>query len=167
MLTGFPPIVDHRARVLVLGSMPGVLSLQKGQYYAHLRNLFWRIAAELFDFDGGADYAVRTAALRDAGIGLWDVLHGCERRGSLDSSITRDSMKANDFHGLLTAYPDIGRVCFNGVKAEQMFHRFVQPVLADPKRVSYQRLPSTSPANASIPYDVKLRAWSVLTAPAS
>jgi len=164
-LTSFPPIVDDRARVLVLGSMPGALSLQKGQYYAHPQNLFWRITGELVGFEADADYEVRTAALRDSGIALWDVLHTCERNGSLDSSIVRDSMAANDFHMLLNAHPDIRRVLFNGAKAEQTFHRLVQPVLAARDDIVYRRLPSTSPANASITYDVKLQAWRAIVEP--
>jgi hypoxanthine-DNA glycosylase len=156
MLTGFPPIVDQRASLLVLGSMPGVLSLQRGQYYAHPRNMFWCITGELLGFDADADYDVRTAALREAGIALWDVLHTCERRGSLDSSIARDSAVPNDFHSLLSAYPDIRRVFFNGAKAEHMFQRLVRRTR---DHIAYRRLPSTSPANASIPYGVKLQAW--------
>jgi hypoxanthine-DNA glycosylase len=156
MLTGFPPIVDDRARALVLGSMPSAASLQKGQYYAHPRNLFWRITGEVLGFDAEAPYDVRTAVLRDASIALWDVLHSCERLGSLDASIARDSMAPNDFGGLLTSYPGIRRVFFNGAKAEQLFHRLVQ---VDPNGIVFQRLPSTSPANAAIRYEAKLRAW--------
>jgi double-stranded uracil-DNA glycosylase len=165
MLTGFPPIIDGRARVLVLGSMPSERSLQKGQYYAHPRNLFWRITGELVGFDPAADYDVRTTALRDAGIAVWDVLHKCERPGSLDSSIARDSVVANDFRELLSAHPGIGRVFFNGAKAERMFQRLVYPALTDRDRLAYRRLPSTSPANASIGYDAKLQSWRAILEP--
>jgi double-stranded uracil-DNA glycosylase len=159
MLTGFPPIVDDRARVLVLGSMPGALSLRKQQYYAHPRNLFWRITAELLGFDADADYQTRTAALREAGIALWDVLHMCERHGSLDTSIARETMAANDFEALLAGRCGIERVFFNGAKAEEIFRRLVLPLLGQRFPLTVHRLPSTSPANASIPYDKKLAAW--------
>jgi hypoxanthine-DNA glycosylase len=156
MLTGFPPIVDDRARVLVLGSMPSAASLQAVQYYAHPRNLFWRINGELLGFDAADDYTTRTGALRDAGIAVWDVLHACERDGSLDSSIARDTMVTNDFHALFVDYPGIGAVFFNGAKAEQIYLRHVAPTRDE---MAFRRLPSTSPANAAISYDVKLRAW--------
>jgi TDG/mug DNA glycosylase family protein len=162
VLTGLPPVIDYRARALVLGSMPGTASLQQRQYYAHPRNLFWRITGELLGFGSDwtrVDYPTRTSALRAAGIGLWDVLHACDRRGSLDAAIERDSMAPNDFDALLTAHPDIARVFFNGAKAAQIFHRLVLPVLVARDRITLHRLPSTSPANASISYPVKLAAW--------
>jgi hypoxanthine-DNA glycosylase len=153
---GFPPIVDGGARVLVLGSMPSAISLREGRYYANPRNVFWRITGELLGFDADGDYDERTSALRQAGIALWDVLHSCERPGSLDSSINPDSMIPNDFHAFFHTYPGIGSVFFNGAKAEQLYHRLVVPVSG---RIAYRRLPSTSPANASMSYDVKLAAW--------
>ena len=157
MPTGLPPVVDDGTRVLVLGSMPGQVSLQMQQYYAHPRNAFWRIMSELLGFDGHADYGARLDALRAAGIGLWDVLRLCDRPGSLDSAIVRDSMEANDFEKLFAQRPSITQVFFNGAKAEQVFRRLVAPNLARPP--TYLRLPSSSPANAGVAYDAKLRAW--------
>jgi double-stranded uracil-DNA glycosylase len=155
--TGLPPVVNNGTRALVLGSMPGDLSLRMQQYYAHPRNAFWRIMSDLLGFDAQGDYQARLAGLRSAGVGLWDVLRICERPGSLDSAIVRDSMEVNDFGALFADYPGICRVFFNGAKAEQVFLRSVTPALGS--AVTYVRLPSTSPANASVTYDAKLRAW--------
>jgi double-stranded uracil-DNA glycosylase len=137
--------------------MPGDVSLRKQQYYAHPRNAFWRIMSELLDFDPSSDYRARLAQLLSAGIGVWDVLRICDRPGSLDSAIVRDSMEVNDFGVLFAQYPGISRVFFNGAKAEQVFLRMVAPTLAS--SVVCGRLPSTSPANASVTYEAKLRAW--------
>jgi TDG/mug DNA glycosylase family protein len=155
--TGLPPVVDDCTRALVVGSLPGQVSLQMQQYYAHPRNAFWRIMSELLGFDFHADYAARLDALRAARIGLWDVLRLCERPGSLDSAIVRDSMQVNDFENLFAERLRITQVFFNGAKAEQVFRRLVAPNLVRPP--TCVRLPSTSPANAGVAYDAKLRAW--------
>jgi len=155
--TGLPPVVDGRTRVLVLGSMPGEVSLQMLQYYAHPRNAFWRIMSDLIEFDVHADYTSRLQGLLSAGIGLWDVLRNCDRPGSLDSAIERDSMEVNDFEALFAEHPDITRVFFNGAKAEHVFLRLVAPVLNLP--VECTRLPSTSPTHAAMPYSAKLQVW--------
>ncbi len=157
MPTGLPPVVDGRTRVLVLGSMPGEVSLAKQQYYAHPRNAFWRIMSDLIGFDAAADYPTRLRGLLSAGIGLWDVLHICDRPGSLDSAIVRDTMQVNDFGALFLERPGIARAFFNGVKAEQLFGRLVAPGLCVP--ITCTRLPSTSPANAAVSYNAKLAAW--------
>jgi len=149
-------VVDDGTRVLVLGSMPGELSLRRQQYYAHPRNVFWRIMSELVGFDA-CDYDLRLAAMRAAGIGLWDVLRACDRAGSLDAAIVEDSMEANDFDVLFAQCPSIARVYFNGGKAEQVFRRIVLPGLGVP--VECRRLPSTSPTNARYTFEGKLQAW--------
>src|ERR1700736_657566 len=86
MPISFPPVVDDATRVLVLGSMPGEMSLRTQQYYAHPRNAFWCIMSELLRFDPCSDYQVRLRTLCSAGIGLWDALQACDRVGSLDSA---------------------------------------------------------------------------------
>jgi len=158
----FPAIADHDSRVLVLGTMPGKVSLRQQQYYAHPRNLFWRITAEILGFDAGSAYPVRLASLAMNRVALWDVLQSCTRESSLDSDIEASSIVPNDFPRFFALYPNIRRVCFNGAKAAQLYRRHVQPLLREAQGVEYLRLPSTSPANASIPREEKMRAWSAI-----
>lgn len=164
----FPPIASENARVLVLGSMPGVASLEAQQYYAHPRNSFWRLMGELFGFDSRADYASRCRVLEMSGVAVWDVLSECRRQGSLDSSIDTASESPNDIAALLGDCPSIERVLFNGGKAESAFHRHVLPSLGNEllSRIERMRLPSTSPANAGTRYSEKLDAWRDALCPA-
>ena len=158
VVRSFAPVSDARAEVLILGSMPGRASLDAGRYYAHPRNVFWRILAELFGFDADDAYEERIRALRSARIALWDVLQSCVREGSLDTRIEPDTEIANDFGMFFREHRRIRRVYFNGAKAESSFVRHVRNEW-DFASVSFARLPSTSPAHAAMSFDRKLRAW--------
>ena len=105
----FPPIADDSAHTLVLGSMPGVVSLQADEYYAHPRNAFWPIMGALFGAGLSVPYAKRTETLLHHGIAVWDVLKLCTRDGSLDSAIVESSIEPNDFPEFLDAHPAIDR----------------------------------------------------------
>jgi TDG/mug DNA glycosylase family protein len=163
MTAGLPPIENPRARVLILGSMPGVASLAAAQYYAHPRNLFWPLLGAILGFDPGGPYALRVAALKRAGIALWDVIARCRRSGSLDARIAPKSVVANDFAAFLDRHPHLLTVCFNGATAEASWRRHVLPGL-EGRALRTLRLPSTSPANASIDYERKLAAWAAALA---
>lgn len=158
----FAPIEDADARILILGSMPGEASLQAGQYYAHPQNLFWRIMGELLGTDLASPYGQRVQALKSARIALWDVLRSCRRKGSLDSNIDHESLVPNDFAAFFLSHPQITRVFFNGAKAEQCYRKHMRPVTGI-ESIEYLRLPSTSPANASLSYERKLDAWRAIT----
>lgn len=154
----FAPIANKAATVLILGSMPGKDSLAAGEYYAHPRNHFWTIMGELVGAHPDLPYQDRLKILRSSGIALWDVLGSCIRRTSLDSHIEADSAVPNDFKAFFLQHPGITHVFFNGAKAEQCFLKHALPSLKSAP-LQYQRLPSTSPANAGITYLQKLLAW--------
>jgi len=162
----FPPVSGPAADRLILGSMPGKASLAANQYYAHPRNLFWPIIEILFDIPADLPYEARCRQLAEQGVALWDVLRTCTRSSSLDSDILEASIVPQDFDGFLRAHPRIGVIFFNGAKAESVWRRHVGPTLPDDlAAIPTSRLPSTSPANASIPYPVKLRQWRAVTKP--
>ena len=161
----FPPIEDGRARVLVLGSMPGAASLAAGRYYAHPRNLFWPILCDLLGADPALPYAARTRLLKANGIALWDVLESCVREGSLDSSIEDSTAAANDFASFYREHPRISQVFFNGAKAESAYRRHVRAAVRETGRPRiYVRLPSTSPAHAALSFAQKRDAWRAVMA---
>jgi len=164
-IRSFAPIARRNARVLILGSMPGKKSLEARQYYAHGQNAFWRILGELLGIAPLAPYRKRIQALKAARIAVWDVLHSCTRSGSLDAGIDRDSETANDFRAFFRNHRDISHVFFNGGKAAASYARSVLPEL-DERRLRYIRLPSTSPANASVAYARKRESWRRILKPA-
>lgn len=155
----FPPVIGHDPRILILGSMPGTASLQAVEYYAHPRNAFWPIMADLFDFDAGLDYQDKIARLRQLPLILWDTLARCYRPGSLDSDISTDSVEANDIGGLLAVFPGIRAIAFNGLASEKYFRRLVLPGLHPGNLPQLVKLPSTSPANAGMTLAEKTHCW--------
>ena len=154
--TGFPPIARDDARWLILGTLPSQASLGARQYYAHPRNAFWRIMAELCG--AGDTYAERCQRILQHGIAVWDVLQSSVRPGSMDADIRLDTARVNDFAGFFAKHPDVAAVCFNGKKAQALYTRMVEPATAA-RIASYHVLPSTSPAHASLGFAEKLEAW--------
>lgn len=139
----FPPVIDSRSRLLILGSLPGDVSLARGQYYGHPQNQFWRLLSAVIATDLVAlDYQDRLDQLLAHRIALWDVIAEAKRTGSLDGAI-RDA-STNDLAALIDRHPSIAVVAFNGNTAARIGSRLIaacaksQPVLVT--------LPSSSPA---------------------
>ncbi|MDD5411831.1 MAG: DNA-deoxyinosine glycosylase [Methylobacter sp.] len=162
-IAGFTPIVSGNAKVLILGSMPSVASLARQQYYGHPKNAFWPIMGALFGAAPELCYQQRKEILMANGIAVWDVLQGCNRLGSLDSNIKLASIKINDFADFYAEYKFIEQVFFNGAMAEKLYKKYVLPTLDQSfSYLEYQRLPSTSPAHASLRLEEKIEAWKVI-----
>ena len=160
----FPPISRPDATVLILGSMPGAMSLRLQQYYGHPQNAFWKIVGRIFGFDARDSYSQRAAALVQHKVALWDVLAACVREGSLDSAIDSSSIVPNDFAAFFARHPNFRRVCFNGATAQSVYRKQVLPTLGATVGMEYIRLPSTSPAHAGMSLVAKATAWRVIDA---
>lgn len=152
-ICGFGPVWQADARMLILGSMPSVESLHQSFYYAHPRNAFWPMMAEILGEARPESIEEKAAMLTRHRIALWDTVESCERAGSLDSAIR--SARANDFAAFYGRCPEIRFVFFNGAAAEQLYRRLV--ARRDDAR-SFFRLPSTSPAY-TLRYEEKKAAW--------
>ncbi len=151
-LHGLPPVLALNTRLLVLGSFPGMASLQAQQYYAHPRNHFWPILGAIWGRDLVAmPYARRLQALLDGGLGLWDIYATCRRVGSLDQAI-QDAVP-NDLAAMRQQAPALRVVAHNGSESARARRQ------VEAQGWAVQRLPSTSPANASWSFDRKLAAW--------
>jgi hypoxanthine-DNA glycosylase len=151
-LVGLPPVIARGTRLVVLGSFPGAASLKAQQYYAHPRNHFWPIVGALFGIDLVAmPYAHRVEAVRERGLGVWDVYAACLREGSLDSAI--EAAEHNDLASLKRLAPELQAIAHNGGESARSMR--ITSALGLP----VHRLPSTSPANASWSFERKLVAW--------
>lgn len=152
-LTGLAPLVSPATKVLILGSFPGVRSLQAQEYYGHPQNQFWKILQAIWPASThetcASSYENRSNWLLERGLGVWDVYASCEREGSLDSAI-RNAVP-NDIAAL--HLPQLQAIAHNG--GESFKHARHTRTLGVPV---YQ-LPSTSPANASWSFERKLAAW--------
>ncbi|MEN2785719.1 DNA-deoxyinosine glycosylase [Sphingomonas qilianensis] len=149
----FPPVVDARTRLLVLGSLPGDASLAVARYYAHPQNQFWRLMAAVIDIDlPGLPYDARLAALLAARVGLWDVVASATRAGSTDAAM-RDLI-GNDLPGLVATLPDLRAIAFNGATS----FRHGSRQLAGQTQAALIALPSSSPLH-TIGIKAKLASW--------
>lgn len=155
MIESFTFIANQQTKILIIGSMPGIASLRAQEYYAHPQNLFWKFVFKAYNIDYNfPTYDEKIAVLLSHCLGLWDVVKNCAREGSLDSNIKE--AVPNDFHVLINTYTNIFKFLFNGKKAFELFKKFY-PELLNQKQ--YAVLPSTSPANASIPLKEKESIW--------
>jgi hypoxanthine-DNA glycosylase len=154
MINSFPAFVDSNTKFLILGTMPGIASLTKQEYYGNPRNHFWRIMYTLFDTLPVSDnFEEKIQLLQKNKIGLWDVLENCERKGSLDIHIKNH--KENDFEMLSKQYPAIHTIVFNGKES----HKYFIKKFGQIEGITYYVMPSTSPAN-TMSFENKLKIWS-------
>ncbi|MBK1897258.1 DNA-deoxyinosine glycosylase [Chryseobacterium paridis] len=151
-ISSFPPIIDAQSKILILGSIPGVKSLEMQQYYAHPQNKFWKIIFTLLNENFTEDYLERVSVLKKHHIALWDVIDTCERKGSLDSEIRNE--EANHIEELLERYPNIKALYSNGGKS----YKNLQKVLGKNYKLPVILLPSTSPLH-TVSFEKKLEEW--------
>ncbi len=152
-IKSFEPVIDGQSKIIILGTIPGVQSLEKQQYYANVRNQFWEIIFALFGEIPCTGYTDKKLFLLHNNIALWDVIDNCHRIGSLDSDIKNE--KANDLNTLFENYPNIKAVVFNGQKAFKIFKKEIGLKVVDKRFIT---LPSTSPAY-TISLDKKIESW--------
>lgn len=153
----FYPIVDANSKVLILGSMPGIKSLNEQQYYAHPQNRFWKLMGQICNIDNLQDlsYKKKLQILLNNKFALWDVIKFCKRKGSLDSNIQNEV--PNDIEALLNKYKNIQIICLNGNKAYMAFKKHFPKLL---EKYKCYKMPSTSPANARYNLEKLYNEWS-------
>ena len=152
----FPSVSDSKTKILALGSLLGDESLAKGEYYANPQNRFWKVIAGLAGQHTPLNYEDKKRMLLESNMGIWDVAHSAERKGSLDAEIKNE--QPNDLEGFMEKHPHLHTIVFNGLKAEKMFKRFF---LKKPG-LRYVLLPSTSSAYTSMNVNKLSMTWSML-----
>lgn len=149
----FPFVISEKTKLLILGTMPGQLSIFHQQYYAHPRNNFWKIIYAAHNLEVERVYEKRLEFLLSKELGLWDALQYCERKGSLDSNIKNE--RPNAFNDLFMQFPNICAIAFNGKSAYNYFKKHFGLETGH----EYFILPSTSPANSTKNFELKLKEW--------
>lgn len=151
--TSFDPISNSDTTILILGTMPGDKSLEIGEYYGHSRNRFWKIVSTITRNDLPYTYADRKGLLLKTNIGIWDVAHKANRRGSLDSAI--EDEEPNDLDDFIVRHRRLKIIAFNGTKSEALFNKYFNRKT----NIEYVSLPSTSPAHRGIDFDSICKIW--------
>jgi hypoxanthine-DNA glycosylase len=160
-IQSFEPISNDKSVVLILGTMPGIASLNTGEYYGHKDNLFWDIIFRVCSPEWKndelvmSDFETKKELLLDNGIALWDVLQFCDRKGSLDKDIKNKIH--NDFDTFFLNHQSIKTVFFNGKKAAEYF-KDCQSSLIVSNEIQFITLPSTSPSNTTNSFFI-LKEW--------
>ena len=138
MIYSFEPIFNENSRVLILGSMASVKSLERGFYYMHPRNRFWTTIGEVAGDSVPESIEGKKQWLLGHNIALMDIIYSCNRDGSLDSDI-KDVVPNDIVKVIKTA--NIQAIFCNGRKSYEIAKK-TYPDL------QFNYLPSTSPANA-------------------
>lgn len=151
--TSFDPISNADTTILILGTIPGDKSLELGEYYGHSRNRFWKIISAITNNDLPLTYTDKKALLFKTKIGIWDVAHKANRKGSLDSSI--EDEEPNDLDNFIAKHKNLKVIGFNGTKSQALFDKY----FARKSDFKYISLPSTSPANTGIDFGSICKLW--------
>ena len=144
----FKPIIFKDTKTLVLGSFPSIQSVKNDFYYAHPRNQFWKILSAITEYPiNNRDQKIWL--LKEAKLGLWDMIASCSRENSLDSSLEDEVV--NDIPALLEQYPSIMKVAFTGRKAEALYKLHFSHL-----EIEICYLPSPSAAYAKMKFEEKV-----------
>lgn len=151
--TSFDPISNADTTILILGTMPGDKSLALGEYYGHSRNKFWKIISTITGNDLPLTYADKKALLLKTRIGIWDVAHKVNRKGSLDNAIENE--EPNDLDNFIAKHKNLKVIGFNGTKSQAIYDKYFDRETG----IKYILLPSTSPANTGIDFENICKRW--------
>ena len=146
------PSIDDSSQILILGSMPGVKSLEEQQYYAHPQNRFWPLLAALAGTQTPQTIGEKTALILQNDLALWDTVQSCDICGASDASMR--NVQPNDVAALVRKL-GVQAVFCNGAVSGRVYAKYAQAAAGIPAVV----LPSTSPANAAWSMERLQQVW--------
>ena len=168
------PVWNEKSRVLILGTLPSPSSRERGFFYMHAQNRFWKTVFSVF----GEELKISGPMLKNCtenskidaikerkdflirhNLALWDVLQKCDIDGASDSSIK--NAVPNDFTEIFER-ADIKKVFCTGKTAFRFWKKFCAAHYEKKYAVSAACLPSTSPANAACSLEKLIEAYKVL-----
>jgi len=138
---GLNPLVNKNTNILVLGSFPGKSSLSSQKYYSNDENIFWDVMFKFSKNTPVASYRKRVKMIREQGVGIWNLIKTCIRKGSLDKDIKQ--YKLNDLKHFLSKHKSISTIILNGGKAKEIYYKHYRSDFG----VEIYCLPSTSSRN--------------------
>ena len=160
-MCGLMPLFGENPQVLILGSFPSVISIDKNEYYGNKNNQFWRIMEVVAGVDNSLSYKDKILSFYKKGIALWDVASGCKREGSSDSTIKNAVI--NDIPLFLHENNTIKAIILNGKSgAGRLFQKEFRDFNKIFPEIDLIILPSTSSANALYRPEEKIEQWSVI-----
>lgn len=157
--TGLAPIEDVESEILILGTLPGKVSLKTQQYYSSPSNHFWKIISAVFNESSLSSSEERNIFLLRNHIALWDVLKSANRERSLDSAIKNPV--ANDLRGFVEKHPNLKVIGLNGKEAYAYYEKYIGLDNIS-KNIRIVTLPSSSSSNTHLTLNEKIRLWKEL-----
>lgn len=151
----FPPVIDTNSKILILGSVPSLKSVENNFYYMHPQNRFWRVLSALL----GTELTYATQSKKEEvllchNIALYDSVEECDIDGSKDTAIK--NVIPADIPALLQK-SQIKHIFCNGnasYKYLLQYHKSLENITT--------LLPSTSPANAAYSLDKLIEKWKII-----
>lgn len=154
--SSFPPVAGKGIKVLILGTLPGDLSLRTGEYFAHPGNRFWKIISAITGEPLPREYPEKLKILHRHSIGVWNVLQQAERKGSLDHAIRNET--PNDLSAFISAHKELEVIGFDGLKPAAFYDKYFERR----KDLRYLTLPGCSAANARYDLEALCGKWEEL-----
>ncbi len=154
-----PDVLGPGLDVVFCGINPGRVSAAAGAHFANPRNDFWRLLADAGFTPRRLEPAEQWDLLR-FGCGLTNAAYrttrgsGDLRRGDFEGARARLTTITEDLHPLVIAF--VGKEAYRGAFGERS-DLGLQARHPGSTETGLFVLPSTSPANAAVPYAERLR----------